>query len=144
MELKWYIDSWGPTEGVAFVSKREPCEDPWALEHTATLMIRAPDFEPRPVDRTFAFGAARRGFQERFAIEGLTEYGFDSLEYLTTFVSRIYLGSGPGTGAGESFRWKVAQALKVTMEICATEGRNYRKLQLPYHQKTKGARSVMC
>ncbi|MFJ2682239.1 hypothetical protein ACIOYV_00700 [Pseudomonas sp. NPDC087342] len=100
MELKWYIDSWAPTEGVAFVSKRKSCEDPWALEHTATLMIRAPEFEARPVDRAVAFGAARRGFQERFAIEGSKEYGFFSLEHLTTFVSRIYLGSGPGAGGG--------------------------------------------
>lgn len=99
MELKWFIDSWSPTEGIAFVSQREPCEDPWALEQTQTFLLRAPDFVISPVDRSIAFGATRRNFQERFGlVESRQEYGFASLEYLTAFVRRIYLGGGPGSG----------------------------------------------
>jgi len=99
VELKWFIDSWSPTEGIAFVSQREPCEDPWALERTQTFVLRAPDFVITPVDRSIAFGATRRNFQERFGlVESRQEYGFASLQYLTAFVRRIYLGGGPGSG----------------------------------------------
>ncbi|NNA59392.1 hypothetical protein HBO27_26460 [Pseudomonas koreensis] len=64
-----------------------------------TFVLRAPDFEIEVVGRSIAFGAALRGFQERFGlVESRQEYGFVSLHDLTTFVRRIYLGGGAGSG----------------------------------------------
>ena len=111
LEAKWHIDAWAPTEGLVFASKRLRGEDPWDMRQgkaagfvpPMTFTIAAPSFEPEPVDRSLAFGAVRRGFQEGFSIDGQTEYDFDSLDQLITFARRIYSGSGPSTmgGAGE-------------------------------------------
>ncbi len=103
MALSWYIDAWAPTDGIVFASRRIQASDPWvhdAGEPEMTFAISAPSFEAHPVDRSIAFGATRRGFQERFSTNGETEFGFDSLEKLITFARRIYSGSGPGTMGG--------------------------------------------
>lgn len=103
MEVAWYIDAWAPTEGLVFASRRTPTEDPWendASEPVMTFAIAAPNFEAQPVDRSVAFGAVRRGFQERFSIGDETESAFNSLDQLITFTRRIYSGSGPGTMGG--------------------------------------------
>lgn len=105
MEMKWHIDAWAPTDGLVFASKRDTSVDLWSQDASrlgTTLAITAPNFEPTPVDRSVAFGAVRRGFQERFSLDGEGDYQFDSLLQLTQFVRRIYSGSGPGTmGGGE-------------------------------------------
>jgi hypothetical protein len=109
MSETWFIDAWAPTEGLVFASRRPHRADPWSAEFTGasdapvqTFAIAAPSFESQPVDRSVAFGAARRGFQERFSVDGETEYAFASLDQLITFARRIYSGSGPGTvGGGE-------------------------------------------
>jgi hypothetical protein len=110
MPESWFIDAWAPTEGLVFASRRPSRSDPWSAEfigasdaRVQTFAIAAPSFEPQPVDRSAAFGAARRGFQERFSVDGETEYAFASLDQLITFARRIYSGSGPGTmgGGGE-------------------------------------------
>lgn len=103
MALNWYIDAWAPTDGLVFASQRGPSADPWAHDAARPLMtfaIAAPSFEAQPVDRSLAFGAVRRGFQERFSINGEVEFGFESLAQLITFTRRIYSGSGPGTMGG--------------------------------------------
>lgn len=101
--MNWFIDAWAPTEGMVFASQRGDAEDLWNLEVTGsvtTFAIAAPDFEPRLADRSQAFGAIRRGFQERYSIDGQSEFSFESLAQLTTLVRRFYLGSGPGTMGG--------------------------------------------
>lgn len=103
MALNWYIDAWAPAEGFVFASQRPRLEDPWVRdtpEPITTLVIAAPNFEAQPVDRSVAFGAVRRGFQERFSLNGETEFGFDSLDQLVGFARRIYSGGGPGTMGG--------------------------------------------
>lgn len=103
MALNWYIDAWAPTEGLVFASQREQSEDPWVRDSArpvTTFAIAAPNFEAQPVDRSLAFGAVRRGFQERFSVGGGVEFGFESLAQLITFARRIYSGSGPGTMGG--------------------------------------------
>lgn len=103
MAVDWCIDAWAPTEGLVFASRRTPTEDPWendVSESVMTFAIAAPNFEAQPVDRSVAFGAVRRGFQERFSIDGVTEFAFKSLDQLITFTRRIYSGSGPGTTGG--------------------------------------------
>jgi len=96
MEMKWYIDSWSPVEGVVFASNRVCSDDPWDIERVQTIMMAAPDFEPQNVSRAMAFGAAQRGFQEQFSLQGAQESGFDTLELLSLFVRRTYSGSGSG------------------------------------------------
>ena len=103
MALNWYIDAWAPTDGLVFASQRGQSEDPWendAVEAVMTFAIAAPNFEAQPVDRSAAFGAVRRGFQERFSINGEDEFDFESLNQLIAFARRIYAGSGPGTLGG--------------------------------------------
>ncbi|MEO6320428.1 MAG: hypothetical protein ABIR56_07150 [Polaromonas sp.] len=103
MALNWYIDAWAPTDGLVFASQRGQADDPWVLDAAGPLMtfaIAAPSFEAQPVDRSLAFGAVRRGFQERFSIDGEVEFSFESLAQLITFTRRIYSGSGPGTMGG--------------------------------------------
>lgn len=103
MALNWYIDAWAPTDGLVFASQRMQTEDPWehdAAKPVMTFAIAAPSFEAQPVDRSVAFGAVRRGFQERFSIDGKTEFAFDSLFQLITFARRVDSGSGPGTTGG--------------------------------------------
>lgn len=103
MALSWYLDAWAPTDGLVFASQRERSTDPWVLDPARPVMtfaIAAPNFEAQPVDRSLAFGAVRRGFQERFSLDGETEFGFESLVQLITFTRRIYSGSGPGTMGG--------------------------------------------
>jgi hypothetical protein len=58
--------------------------------------MAAPYFEPENVSRAMAFGAAQRGSQEQFSIDGEQESGFDTLELLGLFVRRTYLGGGSG------------------------------------------------
>jgi len=103
MEMNWYIDAWAPTEGFVFASHRQRAEDPWERDTPGpitTFAVTAPNFEAQPVDRSVAFGAVRRGFQERFSLDGETEFGFDSLDQLVGFARRVYSGSGPGTMGG--------------------------------------------
>jgi hypothetical protein len=94
--MNWYIDSWSPTEGVVFASNRASTNDPWDVDIVQTVMMAAPYFEPHDVSRAMAFGAAQRGFQEQFSVQGDLETGFPSLELLTLFVRRTYSGSGSG------------------------------------------------
>ncbi|CRM96496.1 hypothetical protein [Pseudomonas sp. 22 E 5] len=96
MEMKWYIDSWAPLEGVVFASHRACSSDVWDVERIQTIRMAAPYFEPENVSRAMAFGAAQRGFQEQFSIDGEQESGFDTLELLGLFVRRTYLGGGSG------------------------------------------------
>lgn len=136
MALKWYIDAWAPTEGFVFASHRLQTNDPWELDShdpVMTFAIAAPNFEPQPVDRSAAFGAVRRGFQERFSINGEVEYVFNSIDEIITFARRIYSGSGPGTmgggggepppetgpeprGDGGAPQWFASEILDVIME----------------------------
>src|SRR5947207_8120411 len=74
--------------------------DPASIVRPVTFAIAAPGFEPGPVDRSIAFGAARRGFQERFSTNGENEYAFESLDQLIVFARRVYSGSVPGTLGG--------------------------------------------
>jgi len=94
--MNWYIDSWSPTEGVVFASNRASSNDPWDVDLVQTVMMAAPYFEPHDVSRAMAFGAAQRGFQEQFSVQGEQETGFSTLELLTLFVRRTYSGSGSG------------------------------------------------
>lgn len=94
MEMKWYIDSWSPTEGVVFASNRVSSNDPWDVDLVQTIMMAAPYFEPQNVSRAIAFGAAQRGFQEQFSVQGEQETGFPTLDQLALFVRRTYTGSG--------------------------------------------------
>jgi hypothetical protein len=102
MAINWHIDAWAPTDGLVFVSQRLQAADPWQQESDPpnTFVIVAPNFEAQPIDRSVAFGAVRRGFQERFSIDGENEFGFKSLDQLISFARRIYSGSGPGTLGG--------------------------------------------
>lgn len=105
----WFIDAWSPPDGLVFASKRRQRDDPWGLssvdaeaeDKITTFAIAAPGFEAYPVARSMAFGATRRGFQERFSLVENAEFGFESLDELVRFARRIYLGSGPGTAGGE-------------------------------------------
>lgn len=101
--MNWHIDTWAPTEGIVFASERASDVDLWETNQTpepSTFLITAPGFDAQPVDRSIAFGALRRGFQERFSLDGRNEFSFASLDQITLFCRRIYSGSGPGTANG--------------------------------------------
>lgn len=106
--MSWHIDTWAPTEGIVFASERAKGIDLWSTGRNPeppTFLISAPGFDAHPVDRSIAFGALRRGFQERFSVNGRSDFSFDSLNQIVLFSRRIYAGSGPGTsnsGDGES------------------------------------------
>lgn len=103
---QWFIDAWLPGDGLAFISQRGARGDVWweandddggQAPAATAMLLRPPRFEPESVERTIAFGAVQRGAQEGFSLDGMAEFGFESVAQVTAFVRRVYAGGGPGT-----------------------------------------------
>jgi hypothetical protein len=103
--MSWYIETWNPADGLAFVSRRDesgPAE---------VFFVGAPQFHPLPVRHVAtALWATRAGFQEGVYVPrpplgaanapGLAEMEFKTLEQAIKFVRRVFIALGPQTTPG--------------------------------------------
>lgn len=108
-QWRWFIDAWFPADGIVFISLRTSRADIWQETNgepdtegrpAVAMLLRAPEFEPEPIERRIAFGAVQRGGQEGFSLDGEGEFAFESIEQVGAFVRRVYAGSGPADTTG--------------------------------------------
>jgi hypothetical protein len=104
--MAWYIETWNPADGLAFISRRDGSQ---AVE---VFFVGSPQFHPLPVRNVAtAWWAARATFQEsavditRTVVSSATEQGrggfaelrFETLPQAITFVRRVFIALGPDT-----------------------------------------------
>lgn len=101
MSDAWRIDSLDARAGLAFASWREADLSGGAprLDRDA-VFLSPPAFSPEVLgNRAIGFGAARGHAQLGVFVDG-EELAFETLEALTEFVRRLYVGSGGGDAGG--------------------------------------------
>lgn len=101
MAEAWQIDALDARGGIAFASWRDSSliAENDTLRDFPSVILAPPLFQPEPVgSRAFARGANRGSFQLGFFIAE-TEIRFATLEALSDFVRRVFLGSGGSDGS---------------------------------------------
>jgi hypothetical protein len=98
---QWYIDSWDPLAGLAFISEREEGLGVYSGIDILSYFIYPPNFQPESItDRALSFSAGRGHFQLGVFFDG-REVGFTSLKEAIAFVRRTYISGSMGHYGGE-------------------------------------------